>query len=131
MLLRIVRRACIGFRRGLGLITALTVLPVASVGYSAAMQGLQMQVDAPNDCAYQVITMASGQPGADPIAAHHCFAPTSFMGSKSDEEFQTAVRPLIPSQARQFEYVVHDPYPSSVYAFHMDQDGLIANVGAN
>jgi hypothetical protein len=104
----------------------------------------------PHDCAYQVIYMASGQPGADPIAVHHCFEPTSFMGSKSDEEFQTAFRPLIPSQPRQFEYVgslpetrpdgtqgkieiyvVRDPYPASVYAFHIDQDGLIANVGAN
>jgi hypothetical protein len=63
---------------------------------------------------------------------------------------RTAVRPLIPSQPRQFEhvgsppetrpdgtqgkieiYVVRDPYPNSVYAFHIDQDGLIANVGAN
>jgi hypothetical protein len=144
------RRVCFGLHHGLGLISVLTVLPVAAVGYSATLRNSQVALESSNDCAYRVVSMASGQPGADPITVHRCFAPTSFMGSKSDEEFQTAVRPLIPSQPRQFEYVgavsetrpdgtqgkieiyvVHDPYPSSVYAFHMDQQGLIANVGAN
>jgi hypothetical protein len=132
---------------------ALVIPPVSASpvwGYSAATYGQQMLFGRSDDCAYRVSLMASGQPGVDPIAIHHCFAPTSFMGSKSDEEFQTAVRPLIPSQPQQFDYVgsvpetrpdgaqgnieiyvIRDRFPSSVYAFHMDQDGLIANVGAD
>ena len=75
----ILRRVCIGLHRGLGLITVLTVLPVVGVGYSATTRGLQMPFGTPHDCAYRVIYVASGQPGADPTAVHHCFAPTSFM----------------------------------------------------
>ena len=127
-----------------------SLLAAGCIASLPALPSLAAEVAAAQDCAYRVIFMASGQPGADPIAVHHCFAPTSFMGSKSDEEFQTAVRPLIPSQPQQFEhvgslpetrpdgtsgkieiYVVRDRYPSSVYAFHVDQDGLTANIGAN